>query len=1662
MAKGSNNLTGRRSHGPKPYDANNVSSRVLAERRRVRSAADPASLPTVLRAFPRMDGLESRHRPDPSRSRPRMRQDEPGDVRAGRPSDSFVKKVATKVTDFIPQRSWISKWFNTSQDNGDVSSAADNTEESEQEEEAVQRPPPTKRPRIRMDVTHPPGTFSIQPRNRIGPNNEDSLGERFHHNSGENFLEPMIAGPSGTNRLVSSTPAIRTDTRSENAQRTELNSLVSSQNNGAANGTDDNSESSESTSGCSSLIPQTNRQEAPVNAGYNKSFVSRKRYIDDKMTFTNHLQSPRSLFLDSSNRDSLSSRRPSFDASMMNATMDRASPLSSPFYSGNTTFGGANAAGLYKRNRTLFNNTSEISLKLPRRTSVQVKPSNASGIDSCGMSQTAKRILEALEHFSSPVSDAKKIPVKSTKNTSSPAAGATRSKDEITPSARVGLRHLARELVVPTVPDLLKLRRRQKIQDTTVAARKIISANSGPPPNPEEYRLRSDDDESSKFQGKLKKKSNTNIEQEDTVETVNLPSVSLPISSLPNFDIALPVPSSRVEAHREEPSGDTFQFASPIRVTSSSSNLKSINNFTFSKPLTVENKEGVNDSNDSNNLSKTMSMDSNSSISFPLGPNFVWTGSFAAPKLKEKKKREESSESSFVGAKVASELKTGSVMDILGGKQSSTPASKSSAVDVESEHTLITSSTPMGGTGASEKQGATSSEMWECSQCLIRNSNSQLQCIACKTAKSDSKSKASNPDSKSTVSQSSSTINDNSMEHKTSKASSGFGSFGAQFKMSNDLWECTSCLVRNKQADAKCVACGVANSKKQQDSTPSKNMKPVDSSPTGKLKSVDGSWDCPGCTLKNTSIIAACPCCNTPKPSSAITSLDKGNVTFGSDLGAQGASKPLTTSSEGSEFSSMLKAKYSEGSWECPSCLARNENFHSACPCCDTAKPGGPASKKTESTSTAGFGDKFKKPEGSWSCDSCMVQNKGDVMECIACGGTKPGTQKPKTTSTSSTGSTLTFNFGVPSDAGQFKFGIDKAEKPATNSTASGFTFGVQNAQSSPAGGFSFGVPKDSGTPVTASETTSSTASVSAFVPKAAESEPAFKFGTPIKTGGPVEKVGTPMFSFTVPKTEPPKSSTSSKTSGEAPFSFGAPTTLSSGAPTFSFGVPKSTVAQKEGAKDLPQAGTFGVASAEPAKTSTPAGESSLSATASVALPSATGKPGPADSKPPSSQTPAFSFGAPSTSTPTTTATSLPSQPGQSGFSFEPKTTSIGQTPAIPGFGRQSMTPSTSFSFGVAKPTVEASTTEKKPVASFGGANAPPATFNSPPASSLFGGTTSKSASTFGSTEPSPMFSIAEGKTPTFGAVDTKIGPIFGSTENKTPSFGSTEKPSFGAAEKSSFGAAEKPPSVFGSPASTFGATPANPAPTFGSSTGPVFGGPTATATPFGTDASSSIFSGTKASESATPAPSTGLFGFGSSGSSQTSIQSPGGFGFAGTSSATGPAATPKPLFSFSGTSTAPQTGNAFGTAGSFGIPSSGAFTFNAPKPEAPAFGQNPATAAPSLFGAQSPTPLGQTQPVPSFGQSGGATGAPFSFGSTAPSTGTTGGFNFAATNPTPAAPGGFNFSATNPTSTVSFDPNTKPSFNFTQGSAPTAFNATPQPAVPRKIKKAVRRMPPR
>ncbi|XP_015116069.1 nuclear pore complex protein Nup153 [Diachasma alloeum] len=1420
------------------------------------------------------------------------------------PNNSFVKKMATKMTDFIPQRLWISKWFNSPTSNGDLSN--EDTESPDDVGETMLQPP-AKRPRIRMDVTHPPGTFAIQPRAR-------NLKDQYHRDETVDFLDSETAGPSGSRSFVSSTPAFSMKMMNSNLLQSDL--IRQQQNNGTANGIDENSESGESTSGCSSLIPQASRQDS-LNQFH------RKGLVDDKLSYTNHLQSPRSLFIESisGQRESLSSRRPSFNVSMVNNEghpLERGgNVMSSPFYSGNITFGGANAAGTsaMRQNRRILAGTSEFQLRVPRRSSVQVKPSNATGVDSSGMSQTAKRILEALEHFSSPISDAKKIPVKTPGLNSTLAR--KRGRDEAfdqPPTSRVGLRHLTRELAVPTVPDMLKLKRRQRLQDTTLAARRIITAHSEPPPQtptssasqePSEYHLRCES-ESQKFFGKLRATGKKKHDFEEPPEVVNLPSISLPITSLPSFDIPLPKPScstttvtATIESKSSSTPSKTFKFSSPIKLQNdSTSPVKSINHFTFSKPLSPSTsdrslKQGLKTPSSPSTpttVSNSMNFSFGSSQAAPA-TNFMWSGSSTAPRPKQIKQTEKKQKKDDV------ELKSGSVLDVLSTFKKS-------------------------------------SDIWECSECFIKNNQSEEHCAACK--KPRKKETSEKPSSASTIILPSPGASDTP--------------FGAQFKMSNDKWECQYCLVRNPVSETKCVSCMTPKSEKKAETPTLAAPTPIlliKSDLMDKFKPAKDSWECPGCMLRNPSTIISCPCCNASKPGLLKTPVPK---------------KP-------EEVKPLIPTNTSK-TWECPSCMVRNDLSAATCVCCTTPNP--QASSKPPVGSTAptipsisapapGFGDKFKMPTGSWSCDICMIQNKSDVNECAACGASKPGATASKSKASGDAlknDSAPKFNFGIPSSiAPTFSFGIPSdsksEEKPKTDAPTNGFTFGVPVTQSSQS--FTFGVPKPTQEPAkTASFTFAAPKPVEPF--KSEEKKPeiqtlfnnisdtkvGFSFSKPAETKPETPKEHNPTPVVEVEKAEPVKS-----------ISFGTPI------PTLTTESPQSTPAT----------------------------------TAAASTPSL------------------FTF----SKQPVSTTQSAPV------LTFGQSTAPMGQT----------ITPSISQE---APKTSETSESVSKPVLTFGKSESTPA---------LFGDTTTenKPLLTFGApvinNSEKPAFPV-EKKFPSFGTIEQNPRGFFGNGGEKP--MASAPAPAFGV------------PSVA---STTAAATPATPALLFGSSSnsGSMFGN----ATPnFGAPSSASapMFASPKPAEPAPPA-TPGLFTFGAPSGAQTTPQASGGFNFAGNNGA-------KPVFGFSGSQSTPQP--AAGGFGGFGGPTPGitaaptpAFGFSAPKNEATlSFGQTPSTPASSIFGNSQPSPAS------SFG----------TLNSGAISSGSSGGFNFgpsaAPPSATPSIPssastsGGFNFSAA--ASGFSFNAPSQPSFNFTGGNAPPTFNATPQATTPttRKIKKAVRRMPPR
>lgn len=210
------------------------------------------------------------------------------------------------------------------------------------------------------------------------------------------------------------------------------------------------------------------------------------------------------------------------------------------------------------------------------------------------------------------------------------------------------------------------------------------------------------DNDSKRKNSQFKATKSSNLEEEDTSEPVNLPSLPLPITNLPRFDLPKPVKTAFSSATNSSSlpkltnASDSFKFASPIRLDSEK-NLESISNFTFSKPITpskIISKLNVDESSD---LSKKLSL--SSSDSTDQVSSFV---NFMVPEPSENstfKPKQEKLKTS----KVSSDWKSGSVMDFF----------------------------------KKEAEKKDQSSVWECNDCLIKNNGSVTHCVACKRAKPD-------------------------------------------------------------------------------------------------------------------------------------------------------------------------------------------------------------------------------------------------------------------------------------------------------------------------------------------------------------------------------------------------------------------------------------------------------------------------------------------------------------------------------------------------------------------------------------------------------------------------------------------------------------------------------------------------------------------------------------------------------------------------------------------------------------------------------------------------------------------------------------------------------------------------------------------------------------
>ncbi|XP_071592494.1 nuclear pore complex protein Nup153 isoform X3 [Heliangelus exortis] len=822
----------------------------------------------------------------------------------------------------------------------------------------------------------------------------------------------------------------------------------------------------------------------------------------------------------------------------------------------------------------------------------------------------------------------------------------------------------------------------------------------------------------------------------------------------------------------------------------------------------------------------------------------------------------------------------------------------------------------------------------------------------------------------------------------TRPAISSFSAGKDSSKQASSFWQSDTydpCL-QNKTTDAKCVTCQAAKvptveSTKQTISSSQCVTSKAAVTTAGtfgfedKFKTAPNTWDCDTCLVQNKPEATKCIACETPKPGTGVTPALTLPVVTDSSV-------TVTSSSSSTDTTVTLgfgdKFKKPKGSWNCTVCLVSNKAEDSKCVACQSDKPGSsvPVTSSSVSAFSASSGgfldlDKFKKPEGSWDCEVCLVQNKAEATKCIACESAKPGTKaelKGFGTATVSTNAAMpSFTFGVQSSS---------SESSHTLGSTGSFKFGEQ-------GSFKFGI---------ASESASSNTVTGGF-----------KFPT---TSGD--------FKFGVSSSDS-KSDDSKKEGKSNSFTFGLPSASSQAPSTFQFGT--SSLGQPE-KKEEPVLGGFGFGTSSASSVATNENKTGVSG---------------------------FTFG--------TVAEKEAASPALVFKKPEEKKDETVSTKGGFSFGSTESTPASQFVLGRTEEKQD-SVTSAAPLAF--GKKADNEELKAQPVFSAGTAEHTKEEST-----AKPMFNFSF------------VKPSEKETEQAKPSF------AFGAQTSTADQGAAKPSFSFLSSSSSSTVVPttsANSSSVFGSaisSSNPqpvptpfVFGQPsnTVSSSVFGNSAepaASQSFGFSQENKPATTSSSTGTaiasFVFGSGASSTNAANSGFAFGATTTSSSTGLSST----FLFGSGPSAPAAGPAFGatqppvfgqsqgssqpSAPSFGSLSTPLFSAGA-QPAPPTFGSVTSSTQPSVFGQQA------TQ-QPGFGSGTPSAGSVFRFGSN------TSNFNF------PNNPGVFTFVANSPAPAAPAQPSGSSGFSFNQPTTFTmgtngknVFSASGSSVSGRKIKIAVRR----
>lgn len=364
-----------------------------------------------------------------------------------------------------------------------------------------------------------------------------------------------------------------------------------------------------------------------------------------ELSFASHLDTHKSLFSPKNNQNALS--RQSFNSSIYGSNMSLSSNsrlfmANSPFYNGKTTFGGASA---YPRRDINQHKILRNPIQMRPSSSLSNSSNNSATSDSTPLSNTAKRILEVMNQFSTPLKEARnmgnninsilKIPslvqnrqrfgeeelnLNRSIALSSPSAPYSRPSNQSKNRSQSSFNSsIVKPLQIPTMSQLLQMKR---LQNNTERVRKIANKSECFLNNNQEYKLPSVTEEipasvSSKSSNSSSYKIKNNITKNllrneknvghDQLSALNLPNIQMPeMKSVPKFDIQLisdsathitttnnkfsliTAPSAIQFGHNSSLITKSTVKENSLQSNKAPNEVKSNNKFNFSKPIALD------------------------------------------------------------------------------------------------------------------------------------------------------------------------------------------------------------------------------------------------------------------------------------------------------------------------------------------------------------------------------------------------------------------------------------------------------------------------------------------------------------------------------------------------------------------------------------------------------------------------------------------------------------------------------------------------------------------------------------------------------------------------------------------------------------------------------------------------------------------------------------------------------------------------------------------------------------------------------------------------------------------------------------------------------------------------------------------------------------------